>query len=532
MKKLTYIITLCFSLVWTACSDDFLDQPPLGNQTDENFYSSSDAGYKTLLNVYLGFYDFWGYQAARAELGNMATDDSDKGGSDAGDRPFVTDLGFGRALSNNETLQGFWAACYKAIGNSNIALEKLTVTPLLDAQGNPLAEEVKQRYLAEIRFLRAYFYLDLVRTFGGVPLITKTLLVEDRTSIKRATAEEVFAFIDEELTAVANEPNLPSSNAIPASELGRVTKEAVWALQARAYLFFAKDNKDLYPKAKDAAKKVIDSKAFALHPQYQEIFLQDGYKTKEAVFSIIMGDNPAAFIYGSTIPVYTSPRGTTGGWGFDVPTQDLVNEFEEGDPRLLYSVLSQGDIFPKSGSGQEVLDFSAYPNNGYHNRKVYLPESRRGQGWGNDAWTYHPIRYADVLLMYAEALIESGGDRQEAANYINMVRQRASNSRREDVEAIKRLIEIPNVPLAEVKVSDDLQKALRHERRVELALEYHRLYDLIRWGLLAKTMNEYSNKPGSNGKGANFKKGINEVFPIPQIEIERSGGSIVQNPGY
>jgi hypothetical protein len=532
MKKLTYIIAICFSLTGVSCSDDFLEQPPLGNQTDENFYTSPDAGYKTLINAYLGFYDFWGYQAARAELGNMATDDSDKGGSDAGDRPFVTDLGFGRALSNNETLQGFWAACYKAIGNSNIALEKLAAAPLVDAQGNPLDEKVKQRYLAEIRFLRAFFYFDLVRTFGGVPLVTKTLLIDDRTNITRASAQEVYRFIDEELTAVANEPNLPSSNGLAASELGRVTKEVAWAMQARVYLFFAKDDVALYARARDAAKKVIDSKAFELHPQYQEIFLQNGYKTKEAVFSIIMGDNPASFIYGSTIPVYTSPRGSTGGWGFDVPTPDLVNAFEPGDPRLLHSVISQGDIFPKSGSGQEVLDFSSYPNNGYHNRKVYLPETRRGQGWGNDAWTYHPIRYADVLLMYAEALLESGGDKQEAANYINLVRNRASNSRREDVEAIARQITIAPVPLAEVKATDDLRKALRHERRVELALEYHRLYDLIRWGILVETMNAYAQKPGANGKGANFKKGINEVFPIPQIEIERSGGAIVQNTGY
>lgn len=277
---------------------------------------------------------------------------------------------------------------------------------------------------------------------------------------------------------------------------------------------------------------MIDSNAFALHPQFQEIFLENGYKTKEAVFSIIMGDDPAIPIIGSTTPVYCSPRGATGGWGFDLPTQDLVSEFEPGDPRLLFTILQSGDIFPKLNATQEVLDFSTYPNTGYHNRKVYLPESRRGQGWGNDAWTYHPIRYADVLLMYAEGLIESGGDKAEAATYINMVRKRASNSTRKDVEAVSRITKIAETPLADVKATDDLRKAVRHERRVELAMEYHRLFDLIRWNSLVETMKAYSLKPLSNGKGGNFTAGKNEVFPIPQTEIDRSGGSIVQNPNY
>ena len=198
----------------------------------------------------------------------------------------------------------------------------------------------------------------------------------------------------------------------------------------------------------------------------------------------------------------------------------------------MFTILQSGDIFPKLNATQEVLDFSTYPNNGYHNRKVYLPESRRGQGWGNDAWTYHPIRYADVLLMYAEGLIESGGDKAEAATYINMVRKRASNSTRKDVEAVSRITKIAETPLADVKATDDLRKAVRHERRVELAMEYHRLFDLIRWNSLVETMKAYSLKPLSNGKGGNFTAGKNEVFPIPQTEIDRSGGSIVQNPNY
>lgn len=531
MKKILNIV-LCVTLLGLAsCEKTFLDRQPLGVQTENNFYLSPDAGFKSVVQCYQGLYDFWGYEAPRAELGNMATDDSDKGGSDGADRPFITDLGYGRALSSNVTLQSFWASCYMGIGNCNVALDNLPKNNLLDAQGYKLNENTKNRYLAEIKFLRAFFYFELARVYGGVPLIDKTLTVDNSNKLKRATSQETFNFIIKDLDAAEAENSLPSKIDITKSEIGRVNKEAVWALQARVYLFFAKDDATLFAKAKDAAKKVIDSNAFSLDAQFQDLFLDKSYETSEPIFTIIRGDNPALSIYGTFIPLYTSPRGPTGGWGFDTPTQNLVDEFENGDPRLLFTILEPGDVFAKT-EGQEVLNFSSYPNTGYHNRKSYLPQSRRGAGWGDDAWTFHPIRFADVLLMYAEALLESGGNKQEVANTINIVRQRASNSRHTDAEAVSRVRTIPNVPLPNVLASDDLRKAVRHERRVEFGMEYQRLFDLIRWNSLVETMNTYAAKPKSNGKGANFKKGINELFPVPQVEIDRSGGSITQNPGY
>ncbi|MGX5818940.1 RagB/SusD family nutrient uptake outer membrane protein [Chitinophaga lutea] len=533
MRKIVYIFPLLALLLATSCSKDYLNRPPLGRQTDDNFYKSPGAGLKTVVNCYLGFYDFWGYQAALAELGNMATDESDKGGSDANDRPFVTDLGFGRTLSSNETLNGFWAACYKGIGNCNVALEKLPDAPLLDDAGKPIDETTKKRYLAEVRVLRAYYYLDLVRIFGGVPLLTKTLTIEDRNKITRASAKEVMDFIVKELEEAAADAALPSRSQMPDSELGRMNKEIAWAIQAKAYLFFAEDDKSLYAKAAASAKKVIDANVFALETNYQKLWLKDGYKSRESVFPVIFLDDPAAFIYGSTIPVYCSSR-SVGGWGFDSPTKSLVDEFETGDPRVLFTVLDQGDVFPRA-SGQDVMDFSAYPNAGHHNRKVYLPESRRGQGWGNDAWTLYLIRYSDVLLMYAEALIESGGDKQVAAGYINQVRDRASNSPRTDAEATSRVRVVPNTALPHVQAGDDLRKAVRHERRVELGGEYHRLFDLLRWNTLVTVMKEYSTRPYSNGKGGSYTApsgGGKYLFPVPQAEIDRTGGSIKQNPGY
>ncbi|MBW8334818.1 MAG: RagB/SusD family nutrient uptake outer membrane protein, partial [Prolixibacteraceae bacterium] len=370
MKKLQYIM-LCVTLLGLAsCEKTFLDRPPLGVQSENNFYQSPNAGFKSLVQCYQGLYDFWGYEAPRAELGNMATDDSDKGGSDAGDRPFVTDLGYGRALSSNVSLQSFWASCYLGIGNCNVALDNFPKNDLIDAEGYLLNENTKNRYLAEIKFLRAFFYFELARVYGGVPLVDKTLTVDNSNKLKRASSLETFNFIIQDLNAAEAESSLPSKNAMPQSEIGRVNKEAVWALQARVYLFFAKDDVSLFAKARDAAKKVIDSKAFSLNVEYQDLFLVNSHVTAEPIFTIIRGDNPALSIYGTFIPIYTSPRGPTGAWGFDTPTQDLVDEFEPGDPRLLFTILESGDVFAKT-VGQEVLDFSSYPNTGYHNRKSY-----------------------------------------------------------------------------------------------------------------------------------------------------------------
>ncbi len=529
MKKLFFIIISLTILVAVSCKKDFLNRPPVGVQTEENFFKSPGAAFKTVVKCYQVFNDAYGYEAPRAELGNMSTDDSDKGGSDAGDRPFVTDLGYGRALSSNSSLQSYWSTCYLGIGNCNVGLDNFPRNQLLDENGFKLKDEVRDRYMAELKFLRAYLYFELVRVYGGVPLVVVTPTVNDSKTLVRASASQTFDFIIQNFEEAA--VNLPKKSDMPSSELGRASKEAAWAMQARVYLYFAKDNTTLFAKARDAAKKVIDQNVFSLAPEFQDLFLTDGYKTQEPVFSIIKGDNPALGIYGAFTPTYTSPRGPTGAYGFDQPTQNLVDEFEPGDPRLLFTVIEPGDIFPKV-SGQEILDFSSYPSTGYHSRKSYLPPTQRGAGWGDDAWTFHPIRYADVLLMYAEALFKSGGNKQDVANNINLVRRRASNSRRNDVAAISRVRVIANTPLPNVNPTDDLQKAIQHERRVEFAMEYQRLFDLQRWNIYIETMNNYAAKPASNGKGTAFRKGVNELFPIPQAEIDRSGNVTVQNPGY
>jgi hypothetical protein len=182
------------------------------------------------------------------------------------------------------------------------------------------------------------------------------------------------------------------------------------------------------------------------------------------------------------------------------------------------------------------MDFTSGAGSGHFGRKIFYTAARRGSTWGypGNPWTFYLIRYADVLLMYAEATLESGGDKQVVADYINMVRHRASTSSHIDVEAVSRVRTIPNIPLPDVSAASDLRSALRHERRTELGMEYQRLYDLIRWGTYVPTMHAFAAQPYANGRGAAFKEPAAPrfVFPIPQTEIDLSGGSITQNPGY
>ena len=520
MKKIINIIAALSSLVLVSSCNGWLDRPSLGVMDEPNFFESNDAALGSVFKCYYSLHDVYGYEVPRFAIGDVCTDDAEKGGSDSGDNAPINDMAYGYAISSNKVLNNFWAQMYAGIGNCNICMDNFPIYNLVDKDGYPVTEEVKARYIAEVRFLRAFMYFELAKAFGGVPLVTTTLAPADARSIVRATEDETLKFIVDELNAAIESGALPTKAALPAAELGRVTLEAAWALKGKVEMFWAKNDESHYAEALASMTNVIGK--YSLEPKFQSLWLEDNYYSDEAIFVDIRGDDPGQNIYGSFIPVFCSPR-STGAYGFDQPTQDLVDEFEEGDPRLLFTIVQPGDKFP-AGSKAEVLDFSTYPNTGYHSRKAFVVKSRRGLGWGDDPFSYMHIRYADILLLYAEALVRTGGDKDEAVRCINDVRTRANDSRGEDVEAVERVLIIPNIPLKMVSASDDLLAAIKHERRVELAMEFNRYYDLKRWGEYVDRMMDY--RPGS------FQKGKSEFFPIPQVEIDRTGGSIVQNPGY
>lgn len=389
--------------------------------------------------------------------------------------------------------------------------------------------------------MRAFYYFDLAMLFSNIPIIDRPLSASEKGDITKADKAEVMKFILSDLELAIAEPNLPSAKSLPASELGRITKEAALAFRARVNMFYGN-----YEAAKTDLKTVVDSGCYELIDDYETLFnsAAKGYMSKEAVFITLRSYVPN-YTGGSVCPQMNIGRAGAGGWGGECPTYDLVDEYEVGDPRLVHTVLSSGDIFVKSDGTEEVHDYSGYDNFSLqHSRKQYPDWSRRPIGdLLNTDWTFYHIRYADVLLMYAECLIETGDDKQKAVDLINQVRHRAfvttsatdsyAKLRKFNLTDDKRVTEDIFNTKYKVKVSDDLQKALRHERRVELGCEGLRLYDLLRWGAFIPTMQAFGQTAEGKYSGAGTHVTDKTYpYPIPQNEIDYVGGSLTQNDNY
>lgn len=533
----------CAGMFSMSCSSDFLDRPSLGSLDEQTYINTEDAGYKLLVRCYQPILNHWDYQTMKFDLGDQLTDDATKGGSDAGDRVGITEITRGNPLATNAILTNLWNHRYQqAIAHCNVFLQTITPeTQLIQAGGALVTEATKKRWIAEAHFMRAFYYYDLATIFGNIPLIEIPLNAVDKSTITKSNKEEVLKFILTDLDFAIAEANLPAAKALPAAEIGRITKEAAMAFRARVNMFYGN-----YEAAKSDLKTVIESESYDLINNYEDLFnsAERGYASKEAVFITLRSYIPN-FTGGSVCPQMNIGRAGTGGWGGECPTQNLVNEYEVGDPRLVHTVLSTGDIFKKTDGTEEFHDYSGYDNfPQQHSRKQYPDFSRRPTGdLSQTDWTFYHIRYADVLLMYAECLIEANGDKQEAVDIINKIRHRAfvtsspidsyAKHRKFNIAEDKRITEDIFNAKYKVKISDDLRAALRHERRVELGGEGLRLYDLIRWGIFVEKMKTLSQTP--EGKYSGAGQNISDKtwpYPIPQNEIDYVGGALTQNDNY
>lgn len=531
------------SVLTSSCNSDFLDRPTLGTLDEDTYLSTEDAGFKLLVNCYQPIWNQWDYQTMKFDIGDQLTDDCAKGGSDAGDRSVITEVSRGNPTATSSQLTQLWDHRYKqAISPCNVFLSLITPeTQLINTGGALVPKEEKQRWIAEAYFMRAFYYFDLAMIFANVPIIDKPLNVTEKENISKSNKEDVMKFILADLDKAITEPNLPSAKTLPASEMGRVTKEAAMAFRARVNLFYGN-----HEAAKADLKAVVESGSYQLIDDYQDLFnsATDGYMSKEAVFITLRSYIPN-YTGGSVCPQMNVGRASTGGWGGACPTKNLVDEYEVSDPRLVHTILSTGDIFTKNDGTEEVHDYSGYDNfTLQHSRKQYPDWSRRPIGdLMNTDWTFYHIRYADVLLMYAECLIETGGDKQKAADLINQVRHRAfvttspndrfAKSRKFNVPTDKKVTEEIFNATYKVNVSDDLRKAIRHERRVELGGEGLRLYDLLRWGIFVTTMKTFAQT--AEGKYSGAGTHVTDKtwpYPIPQNEIDYIGGSLTQNDNY
>lgn len=553
-RKYIKILVLSALLIPMGCKKDYLTRDPYGILNQSEYFKTDGAGMKLLTSCYQPMTDSWGYTVNKVAIGDEVVDNAGAGGSDPGDRPQTTEVGRGRPLASNALLFETWANRFKGIGNCNIALdgfEKQGANLIQD--GKPVSAETVKRFIAEVKFLRAWYYFDLITVFKEVPLVIQ---IEDPSTRKeKAPLSELRTQVYKDLDEAIAESNLPRSSALTSAEAGRVSKDAALALKARAALFFAGlmeqniltgDAKAEYTLAKNAAGEVVKSGGLSLLPDFQDLFRGDyqiGPFSKENILGVMRKYDPAFGLGGDAFAIMNVGRNNVGGWGGNTPTKDLAASFDPADPRKMFTIISHNDIFKTSTGGQEVHNYRGYFNDFdlQQSRKAFVPQQyRQNNDLQRSNWQPYWIRYAEVLLVYAESIIKSGGSAAEALPYINQVRKRAFvTTSKVDEPAVYRLFGQGLKPISEaefnttyaVKATDNVLEAIKKERRNELALEGFRLYDLIRWGSYPATMKAFFTKYGFADKGRDASD-KSWPFPIPQIEIDRSNGALVQNSNY
>jgi hypothetical protein len=506
--KRTYIIAFILVVFSTfSCNDDFLTLEPKGTALETNFYRTEEELYQGLVSVY-DVLQWGGRNGWTMQLGlmNAASDDCLAGGSDASDQPSWVAMDNFTLTPSLGPQAGLWSKYYTGIARANLVLEKLA------GASSDIKESFINRATAEVKFLRAYYYFELVRLFGNPVLTLERINPDGINAQKQVTSAEVYAQIETDLRDAYNTFDLPAT--VPLSETGRVTLGAVTSLLGKVILY--QNDPARMAEAATLFEEVISSGIYALETDYGKIFDPNNEWGVESIFEINHSENQRGgygnFGNGETEGNYNIqffgmrdfiPSGTAGsifgaGWGFCPVSESLV-EFMKNDPRFAHTIID-GKALIASGASYSA----GYQNTDYFIRKYCPIESlRAGDGEPALNWRMNEkvIRYADVLLMCAEAHALSGNDAR-ARTLTNRVRSRVGLQ-----------------PLNSSGAA--LVDAIYRERRMELATEGHRFFDLVRSGRAVEFL-------GPLGFTANK----NEVLPLPQVEIDISNGVIKQNNNY
>lgn len=490
------LVVILFS---TGCRKDFLNRLPLGQYTTDNFPYPQGAGPYDQ-NVYAAYASLRTYQTTVfGFIGavSIRSDDADKGSTPA-DAPAQLEMDNFPVTPTNGLTNDLWTGYYATVTDCNVILAQVGK----DSSNTP--EATKLLAQGEARFLRGYAYFMLVRLFGNVPIVDSVLENVSASNKPQSTPAQVYAFIEKDLQFAATA--LPQQ--WDAKYIGRATSGAANGLLAKVYLYEKR-----WQDAMNTAALVINSGVYNLNTPYDKIFTEDGENSSGSVFEIqaYADANHKSDSYGCQ---YANVQGVRGagnfdlGWGFNVPSENLVNAYETGDPREKSTILFTPS--PEPTRYGEV--FPAEPNPRY-NMKVYTnPAVRNAVGSRFGFWmNVRILRYSDVLLMYAEAANELG-QTDEALEKLEWVRARARNG--------------DNSILPPVTTTDqsELRDAIRHERRIELAMESERFFDIVRWGISDSVL----QAAGKN----NYNSARDALLPIPQTQIDLSKGVLHQNPGY
>lgn len=559
MKKSLIFGAALAMMLSTASCDDFLTEDVRGSENLDTYFQSEEE-----VNSFVGGCYFeitkmdWWQVVNTWLLSDMSTDDMWDGNTTQDDG-YQDITHFMPNAPSNGIIQNFWGARYQGINTCNTAIARIP--------GAAMDETLRTQRLAEARFLRAFFYFDLARNFGGVPLIKEPL--SNAEGIGRTSLDEVYEFCETELEEVST--ILPKRSEYASSDMGRATSGAALGLLGKVYLYHGK-----FAEAKTALKAVIDQNEYDLLPEFGQVWDIAYNNSIESLFEVQQSYGGDTYNLGGSLTVMTGCRNGVGdGWSWGQPSSDLENAYlAAGDTeRLRWTIIKTGckEIAGETQFEKFIENNATLFSNGVNDGKFISYKEQFG--WTDDVFTdgyvidpaqhksariirkyfvpldqrpevynickiplnHRILRYADVLLMYAEACYETG-DEENARKALNLVRNRVNL---EDVTAS----------------GTALRDAIRLERRLELAFEQNRLYDIRRWkadngksvmstimgpngsfvkyntGADADIYEKY-NQGEPSDKGIRFDENRDLLWPIPVYEIQHSNGAIEQNPGF
>lgn len=564
MKQLLAILTLFGSLTFTSC-EDFLTEEVRGQQNLDTYFTTADECEAYITGCYQDITcgGWWNINTVWL-LSEMCSDDAWMGNTTQSQSDYISLAHYQGNGARNGPISNFWQYRYKGILRCNVAIDRISNTELED-------KELQARLVAEARFLRGYFYFELARNFGGVPLITEFKMPEEIQGITRASLENTYKFIEEDLIAAAEV--LPKRSEYADADMGRATSGAALGLLGKVYLYQEK-----WTEARDVLQKLIPESGYTgedaqtteydLLPNFGDVWDKDFDNSVESLFEV-QYEYHATLAVGGSLSTVTGARSCGAalgdGWAWCQPTANLEAAYSEDDERREWTIIKTGCTEIKGETEENftkilndnkeisvyddcvekynlpanslVIDPSGHKS-GRIIRKYYLPLNDRPEVYNTDKspLNHRILRYADVLLMYAEACNELSDDTHAQAA-LNRVRNRAG--------------------LSPVSVTgNELRHAIRNERRLELAFEQNRLYDIRRWKddngkpVIANLMGEngsfvkwntdpatrdameWDNQGEASDKGKSFREDRDLLFPIPLYEVTMSNGSIEQNPNW
>ena len=575
MKKI-YVIALAaaMTLSLTGCND-FLDYTPTAVVDEDKAFSDPE---KMVNSAYAMLGDCWySYPFNLWPYGDLASDDCLKGGGGTGDTGYHDIEVWSSLTSTRGELDELWYRLFCAVSRCNRALVSLE-----ENGNNVLGGQTTTEREAEVRFLRAHFYFKLISVFRQVPWIDEQVYKDkatEKTSNTQYTYEQLFGKVIDDFKFAYD--NLPEKQ----SEGGRANKIAAAAYLAKCYLawgdgYEATDgvshiNKDYMQKVVDYTD-VVKASHYGYLEDYGDIFLPDYKNSKESIFAVQASDYSEDHTRYGRANWSNTLNGCWGiwscGWDFHKPSQNLVNAYKTRNGLPEFTDYNDSDEYPVNGKptaqkwdprlfhtvGMPTFPYkyepeytltkanSRTPNTyGYYTSMKEVPQRSKGESY-NRPWQAfdmndYVLRYTDVMLMRAEALIELGR-LQEARTIINDIRQRAKNSIKKHIEYAADQCDIALYPVSYFQDKETARKCLRWERRLEMGMEGSRFFDLRRWGIASETLNNYFKSEAKDVydgqpyaeyyKDANFTPGKNEFWPVPYNQLYYIPGLYTQNKGY